>query len=51
MPGNKTDSFDTYRMAISVLEGRLQELAIKEFRRVFGPAADQTLRVASTRTR
>jgi hypothetical protein len=45
--GKKTASFDTYRMAIGVLQGRLRELARVEFRRVFGPAADQSLRMAS----
>jgi hypothetical protein len=47
--GNKAASFDTYRMAIQVLQGRLRELATVEFRRVFGPAADQSLRMASAR--
>jgi hypothetical protein len=47
--GNKTASFDTYRMAIGVLDGRLSELAKVEFRRVFGAAADQSLRMASLR--
>jgi hypothetical protein len=46
--GDKTGSFDTYRMAIGVLRSsRLQELAKDEFRRVFGSAADQSLRMAS----
>jgi hypothetical protein len=47
--GKKTAAFDTYRMAISVLRGRLRELAEAEFRRVFGSAADQSLRMASRR--
>ena len=47
--GRKAASFDTYRMAIQVLDGRLRELAIVEFRRVFGTAADQSLRLASAR--
>ena len=47
--GNKTASFDTYRLAIEVLDGRLEELAKAEFRRVFGTAADQSLRMASRR--
>ena len=47
--GNKAASFDTYRMAIQVLQGRLRELATVEFRRVFGTAADQSLRMASAR--
>lgn len=47
--GKKTAAFDTYRMAIQVLPGRLRELATVEFRRVFGTAADQSLRMASAR--
>lgn len=47
--GKDTAAFDTYRMAIQVLDGRLRELAIVEFRRVFGTAADQSLRMASAR--
>lgn len=45
--GNEAAAFDTYRMAIGVLQGRLRELATIEFRRVFGAAADQSLSVAS----
>ncbi len=48
--GDETGAFDTYRMAIGVLRStRLQELAKVEFRRVFGTAADQSLRTASLR--
>lgn len=48
--GDETGAFDTYRMAIGVLRSsRLQELAKIEFRRVFGTAADQSLRSASLR--
>jgi hypothetical protein len=48
--GDETGAFDTYRMAIGVLRSsRLQELAKIEFRRVFGAAADQSLRSASLR--
>ena len=47
--GKQAASFDTYRMAIGVLDGRLRELAKLEFRRVFGSAADQSLAVASRR--
>lgn len=47
--GKKSAAFDTYLMAIQVLNGRLRELAIVEFRRVFGTAADQSLRMASVR--
>lgn len=39
----KSDAFATYQVAIEVLPGRLRELAIAEFRRVFGAAADQSL--------
>ena len=37
-------SFDQYMNAIKILDGRLQRLARKEFRRVFGPAADHALK-------
>ena len=47
--GKQTAAFDTYRMAIGVLHGRLAELAELEFRRLFGTAADQSLRMASRR--
>ncbi|MCP4887495.1 MAG: hypothetical protein GY904_12875 [Planctomycetaceae bacterium] len=48
--GDETGAFDTYRMAIAVLRSsRLQELAKIEFRRVFGAAADQSLRSVSLR--
>ncbi|MEE2936305.1 MAG: hypothetical protein VYA84_09955 [Planctomycetota bacterium] len=48
--GDASGAFDTYRMAIGVLRSsRLQELAKIEFRRVFGVAADQSLRSASLR--
>jgi hypothetical protein len=47
--GRRSESFATYQMAISVLDGRLRELAQAEFRRVFGEAADQSLRMASRR--
>jgi hypothetical protein len=47
--GKKTAAFDTYMMAIEILQGRLRELAKVEFRRVFGPAADQSLRMAALR--
>ena len=47
--GKDSAAFDTYRMAIEVLSGNLRELAKVEFRRVFGSAADQSLRMASTR--
>ncbi len=47
--GKTGASFDTYRMAIQRLQGNLRELATVEFRRVFGTAADQALRMASAR--
>lgn len=47
--GNRSESFATYQMAIGVLDGKLRELARAEFRRVFGEAADQSLRMASRR--
>ena len=47
--GKTGASFDTYRMAIQMLQGNLRELATVEFRRVFGTAADQSLRMASAR--
>jgi len=47
--GKKADAFDAYRMAIEVLDGRLRQLAEEEFRRRFGSAADQALRVATDR--
>lgn len=45
--GRKTAAFDSYLMAIEILSGRLRELAKVEFRRVFGSAADQSLRMAA----
>lgn len=45
--GNKSAAFDGYQMAIAVLDGRLKELATVEFRRLFGTAADQTLRMSA----
>ena len=47
--GNQSAAFDTYLLAIDVLDGRLRELAKDEFRRVFGPAADQSLKMAALR--
>lgn len=44
--GKESESMVAYQMAIEVLDGRLRELAILEFRRVFGAAADQSLRMA-----
>ncbi len=47
--GHRSESFATYQMAIGILDGKLRELAQAEFRRVFGEAADQSLRMASRR--
>lgn len=47
--GKRTASFDTYQMAIRILRPGLRELAKNEFKRVFGPAADQALRMSSLR--
>lgn len=47
--GEKSGSFVTYQMAIGILNGQLRELAVLEFRRVFGEAADQSLSVARNR--
>ena len=44
--GKKSESFITYQMAIGVLDGRLRDLAVVEFKRVFGVAAAQSLRLA-----
>ncbi len=44
--GKTSESFVTYQMAIGVLDGRLKDLAVVEFRRVFGVAAEQSLRLA-----
>lgn len=49
--GNESTSFEAYLMAIRVLDGRLKDLATVEFRRVFGSAADQSLRMAALRRR
>ncbi len=46
LQGKQSESFVTYQMAIGVLDGRLRELALAEFRRVFGAAAEQTLHLA-----
>jgi hypothetical protein len=45
--GQRTESFDTYRMAIRILPTGLRELATKEFERVFGPAATQAARMTA----
>ena len=47
LDGKKSESFVTYQMAIGVLDGRLKDLALVEFRRVFGVAAEQSLRLAN----
>ncbi|MFK8115441.1 MAG: hypothetical protein AB8B91_24810 [Rubripirellula sp.] len=45
--GDQSASFGAYQLAIGVLDGRLKELATVEFRRVFGTAAEQSLKLAS----
>jgi hypothetical protein len=47
--GKRSQSFDTYRMAIQILPTGLRELATKEFERVFGTAATQAVGMASLR--
>ena len=45
--GRETASFDTYLMAMQVLSPNLRDLAKAEFKRVFGSAADQVLRMGN----
>ena len=45
--GNQSRSFAAYQMAIDRLDGRLRQRAIEEFKRVFGSAAVQAVRIAS----
>lgn len=45
--GDTSQAFRSYRMAIGKLDGRLKDLATVEFRRVFGTAADQSLRMSA----
>lgn len=47
--GRKSSSIQAYGMAINQLDGRLKSLAVDEFRRVFGTAAEQLLQVSSLR--
>ncbi len=47
--GRKSSSMQAYGMAINQLDGRLKTLAIAEFRRVFGAAAEQLLQWSSLR--
>tara|TARA_R110002049_G_scaffold4601_5_gene32004 strand:+ start:15725 stop:16273 length:549 start_codon:yes stop_codon:yes gene_type:complete len=47
--GNRSASFRGYQTAIAMLSPRLSDLAATEFRRVFGSAADQALRMSSLR--
>lgn len=42
--GRESTAFEAYRLAVGKLDGRLKQLAIDEFRRVFGGVADQVLR-------
>jgi len=41
--GNQSQAFATYQMAIACLDGRLRELAMLEFKKVYGQAANQAL--------
>ena len=43
--GKRTKAFDGYLLALDVLSPTLRDLAADEFRRVFGPAADQAIRM------
>ncbi len=47
--GRKSASIQAYGMAINQLDGRLKTLAVAEFRRVFGTAAEQLLQLSSLR--
>ncbi len=47
--GRKSSSIQAYGMAINQLDGRLKTLAVAEFRRVFGTAAEQFLQLSSLR--
>jgi len=47
--GRKSSSIQAYGMAINQLDGRLKTLAVAEFRRVFGTAAEQLLQLSSLR--
>lgn len=44
--GKESQSFVTYQMAIAILDGQLHDLAVAEFRRVFGASADHSLRMS-----
>jgi len=44
--GNLDAAFKSYQTAINILSPGLRSLAITEFKRVFGTAADQALRVS-----
>jgi hypothetical protein len=47
--GNQSRAFDGYLLAIDVLSPRLRDLAAAEFKRVFGPAAEQATRMQTLR--
>ena len=47
--GRSAASFSAYRTAIGILSPRLSDLAAAEFRRVFGSAADQAMRMSAVR--
>ena len=45
--GDRSGSFQSYRMAIGLLTGRLRDLATVEFKGRFGVAAEQSLTIAA----
>jgi hypothetical protein len=47
--GKHTKAFDGYLLALDVLSPTLRDLAADEFRRVFGPSADQAIRMHAQR--
>ena len=47
--GRKSSAMNAYTMAIEKLDGRLRSLAESEFRRLYGTAAEQMLRISSLR--
>jgi hypothetical protein len=47
--GNQAAAFRGYQTAIGMLSPHLRELATAEFKRVFGSAADQAMRMSSVR--
>ncbi len=47
--GNHSIAFSSYQTAINLLSPNLRTYAINEFKRVFGPAAEQSIAVAVSR--